>query len=125
MCKGPVAEGACKAIRIKRSVWLECREQVGSRGAEVGTRGVGRETGASGCQTCSLGSRILSFSSEQEVTVTLPVGKSTTARFAFGNNYFGCSVKSRVGKGAGRTVGGVCSHPGKRGADGICQGGVH
>lgn len=40
MCKGPVAEGVCKAIRIKRSVWLECREQVGSRGAEVGTQEV-------------------------------------------------------------------------------------
>lgn len=34
MCKGPAAEGALMAIRIKRSVWLECRQQVGSRGAE-------------------------------------------------------------------------------------------
>ena len=53
------------------------------------------------------------------------MGKRTTTRFAFENNYFGCSVKSRAGMGAGRMMTEVCSHPGKRGADGTCQGGVH
>ena len=51
--------------------------------------------------------------------------EETMTSFAFENNYFGYTVKSRAGKGVGRMMTGVCSHPGKRGADGICQGGVH
>lgn len=39
MCKGPGAEGVFKATRTKRSVWLEYRQQVGSR--EGASRGVG------------------------------------------------------------------------------------
>lgn len=72
------------------------------------------------------GLKNLGFSSERwEVTGELQVGKRTMTRFAFENNYFGCSVKSRAGMGAGRMMTEVCSHPGKRGADGTCQGGVH
>lgn len=58
MCKGPGAEGVFKATRIKRSVWLENRQQVGSRGGA--SRGVGEGGGDFRlCWTCILGSRIL------------------------------------------------------------------
>lgn len=58
MCKGPGAEAVFKATRTKRSVWLEYRQQVGSR--EAASRGVG-EGGRDFrlCWTCILGLRIL------------------------------------------------------------------
>lgn len=46
--------------------------------------------------------------------------ESIIIRFVFGNNYFSCFVKSRVGMGVGRVVGGICSYLGKRDNDDIC-----
>lgn len=69
----------------------------------------------------SLGSRILSLSSEQwEATERFHVEKGTSIKFAFGNVYSGCFTESRVRMGVGRILGGICNHPGKRDADDVC-----
>lgn len=101
----------------------QCGWSIDSKwGAEGGLKRCGR--GMQGLQTMldlhpGLKNLVFLFrlmSSNREETMT---------RFAFENNYFGYTVKSRAGKGVGRMMTGVCSHPGKRGADGICQGGIH
>ena len=71
----PWGRGSVKATRIKRSVWLEYRQQVGSR--EGGSRGVG-EGGRDYrlCWTCILGSRILvSLQNDEKLLESLTWGR--------------------------------------------------
>lgn len=62
------------------------------------------------CETCSLGSRILSLPLEQwEATERFHVTKSMMIRCVFGNNYSGCPMERRVRMGRRRAVGGLCN----------------